>query len=86
MTVIAVVEAVALVILAFLFLHHLSQSERAWTLERRELLTRIQRPELIPTDQARELVIPDDEPDEIDLVGVAQEPTEAELIGAGPWD
>jgi hypothetical protein len=46
----------------------ISEERDAWAVERRELLTRIQHPEVVPTTQTeREIEI--SEPDEISLVG-----------------
>lgn len=67
--IVAVLEAVALVATVALFLRHIAALERAWTVERGELLNRIQRPEYTPTQQAEPLVLPDPEPDYSELVG-----------------
>lgn len=46
----------------------IAEERDAWAVERRELLTRIQHPEVVPTTQTeREIEI--SEPDEISLVG-----------------
>jgi len=52
MTVVAAIEAVALVAVVFLFLHHLRRVERDNTIERQTLADRIQRPELLPVREA----------------------------------
>jgi hypothetical protein len=62
-------EAVALVAVVLLFLRRQHATEAATTVERRELLTRIQRPELIPVGHNQAFDIPDPEPDEFDMVG-----------------
>lgn len=69
MTIIAIILAASLVAIVGLFLHHIAALERAWTVERRELLTRIQRPELVPLPRSEPVALPDPEPDERDLVG-----------------
>ena len=69
MTIVAVLEAVALVATVCLFLRHIRGSEAAWTVERGELLNRIQRPEYTPTPNVEPLVLPDPEPDHSELVG-----------------
>lgn len=53
----------------------LSQADqaRAWTEERRELLTRIQRPEYVPVAPMPVFQAPESEPDEINLVGTIAE-------------
>ena len=42
---------------------------REWASERRELLNRVQRPEVLPSPQIADFVIPEVEPDEFDFVG-----------------
>jgi uncharacterized protein (DUF362 family) len=75
MIIVASLEAVALVAIVVLMLRHQAASEVAWTAERRELLTRIQRPEHVPTAQTPAFEWPvDDESDEIELVGTIAEP------------
>lgn len=69
MSLIAVILAASLVLTIGLFLRHIAGLERAWTAERRELLTRIQRPELVPLPRSGPVALPDPEPDERDLVG-----------------
>jgi len=62
-------EAVTLVaIVTFLLRYHAKQAE-AWTRERRELLNRVQRPEVIPVSAGDGFAVPDTAPDEINLVG-----------------
>ncbi len=78
MTVIACLEAVAVIAVVFLFLRHQSRQEQAWTLERRELLTRIQRPEMIPIPAAEPFQFDEREPDEFDLVGTINPQVEDE--------
>lgn len=46
---------------------------REWACERRELLNRVQRPEVLPSPQIADFVIPEVEPDEFDLVGVVRD-------------
>ena len=46
---------------------------REWVSERRELLNRIQRPEVLPVVSERDFVIPEVEPDEFDMIGSIQE-------------
>lgn len=69
MTIVACLLAAALVAVVWLLLLHHSGAEKAWTLERRELLTRIQAPERIPMDSPVEFAVPEPEPDEMDKVG-----------------
>jgi hypothetical protein len=70
MTVVAVVEAVALVLVVIAFLHHLRSVEKRGAAERRQLADRIQRPDLLP---AREAVVfaeaPPRKDDQMDMVG-----------------
>lgn len=69
MILLACVEAVAIVATAFLCLRHISRLEDAWSDERRELLTRIQHPEIVPVKAADDYKIPEQIPDEWNLVG-----------------
>ena len=72
MIVVACFETVILGGIVFLFLRAQQTAERAWADERRELLNRIQRPDMVPLTAAKPFIAPDPEPDEIDLVGVVQ--------------
>lgn len=76
MTIIAAVLALALVAVVYLMLRHAAEAERAWTAERRELLSRIQRPELLPSPTGEPFAFPDTEPDQLELIGTIQEPPE----------
>ena len=78
MTAVAAIEAVALLVIVWLFLRHQQISEEAWTVERRELLTRIQRPEIIPGPSLPRFEFEPEEPDELELVGTILEPKEEE--------
>jgi hypothetical protein len=66
---IAVIEAVALVVVVLAFLWDRRQTESVWTAERRELLNRVQFPDRMPTEASAEFRLPELEPDEIGLVG-----------------
>lgn len=63
MTWLVCVEAAVIVAAVFLCLRHISQLEASWADERRELLNRIQRPEIVPVKPTEGYVIPDQEPD-----------------------
>lgn len=76
MTAVAIMLAGALV--AFFFATHIVLQEQeklhvaeraAWTDERRELLNRIQHPEILPTAASAPFVVPEFEPDDIGQVG-----------------
>lgn len=69
MTLIAVILAVSLVLVVAAFLQHIQRLEAAWTVERRELCTRIQAPERIPIGDQPQFVVPDVEDDELAQVG-----------------
>jgi hypothetical protein len=69
MIVIASLEAIGLVVVVLLFLRAQESAGRAWADERRELLNRVQRPDILPLAAANTFVQPDPEPDEIDMVG-----------------
>lgn len=69
LAVIAGLLAVALVAVVYLGADHLRRSEHAWFEERRELLNRIQRPEMLPQSVSAVVPLPEPEPDEIRLVG-----------------
>jgi hypothetical protein len=70
MTIVAVVEAVALVAVVLLFLHHIRALERACARERSQLADRIQRPDLLPVREATHFVEPAaKEDDELSMVG-----------------
>jgi hypothetical protein len=70
MTVVAVVEAIALVLVVIAFLLYTRAREREAMRERRQLADRIQRPDLLP---AREAVVFSEPPprpkDQMDMVG-----------------
>ena len=65
----ACIEAVCLLVVVALFLRFHAAQAAAWTSERSELLTRIQRPEMLPLQAAPQYVVPDPELDESALVG-----------------
>lgn len=68
-------EAVAIVAIVYLMLRAQRANDAAWTAERRELLTRIQRPELLPAPIGNPFVWPEDNnDDEIGLIGSIAEP------------
>lgn len=69
MIIVACLEAAALVAVVHLLLRHHTQSETAWTAERRELVSRIQAPDRIPIRETAEMVIPEREEDEWATVG-----------------
>lgn len=69
MTVIACLLAVALVATVHLLLAHFREAQAQWAVERRELLNRIQRPDIVPVTPVHTFTMPEVEPDEIDLVG-----------------
>lgn len=68
------VLAIALLAALGGFLRFIERREQAWTKERRELLTRIQHPQLVPVAPQADRRVPaaPPEPDEIDLVGRVQ--------------
>lgn len=79
MTVLAGAEAlIILVVLCLLFSfersNRIERADRAkaWEDERRELLNRIQRPDLLPAQAAEPIMVPDREPDEWNRVGEIQ--------------
>ena len=57
----------------------ISLERREWASERRELLNRIQRPELLPIAPERDFVIPEVEPDEFDMIGSIREESLADV-------
>lgn len=63
MTVVAAVEAVALVVVVLLLLRHFAEAQAQWAVERRELLNRVQRPDHIPVAPRPEFVLPELEDD-----------------------
>jgi hypothetical protein len=67
----AVIVAVSLIMLRIILslLDGRREAEAQWVLERRELLTRIQRPEIVPTRDVAEFELPEREPDEWGKVG-----------------
>jgi hypothetical protein len=69
MILLAVIEAICLVVVVLAFLWDRRQTERAWVAERRELLNRVQFPDRMPVQAPVEFKVPELEPDEIDLVG-----------------
>lgn len=71
--VIAAILAVALVVVVRLFLRHQAALESAWADERRELLTRIQRPEMVPVPTGAPVVFPEQEDDDWGAVGTIEE-------------
>lgn len=72
MTLLLVVLAFAPLAITLTLLHHMGKRDAAWADERRELLTRIQRPEIVPVKPASGYVIPDREPDEYGQVGAIE--------------
>ena len=70
--------AVALVAVVHLLLRYHRQAESTWEKERRELLNRIQRPEVVPLPDVPGFVLPEPEEDFSALVGTIAEPEEAE--------
>ena len=69
MTVIAAILAAGLVAVVWCFLRHIRQLEQAHTTERRELMTRIQHPEIVPQDTPPTFPTPEPEVDLSALVG-----------------
>lgn len=76
MTFILALQSVALTAVAYAFLRHIAQREAQITQERRELLERIQRPELVPLHHRPDFLEPEIELDEIGLVGTIAPPPE----------
>lgn len=75
MTIIACLEAVALVAVVFLMLRHQSERAAAHDRQLQSLADRIQHPERPqPSAQPWEWPAQDEEPDEIDLVGTIADP------------
>ena len=68
----AISEAVILMVWILLLRDH-RQQQAAWTVERRELLNRIQRPEMIPASTFEAFEVPEPEPDFSHLVGTIAE-------------
>lgn len=66
---IAVIEAVALVVVVLAFLWDRRQTEDKWAAERRELLNRVQFPDRMPVEAPADFRVPELEPDELNLVG-----------------
>lgn len=66
------VPVVLLFILVVFREYTFHQERKEWSLERRELLNRVQRPEWIPVSQEA-FVAPEPETDEFNLVGVISE-------------
>jgi hypothetical protein len=77
-TIVAAIEAVALVAVVYLMLRHQRVSESAWTEERRELVNRIQAPERLPIAPQPTFEMPEFEPDEMHLVGTIGDVPEAD--------
>lgn len=77
MVIVACLEAIALVAIVHLLLRHFRDEAADWATERRELLTRIQRPDLVPLSSVT-YSQPESEPDEIGLVGTIQERPEGD--------
>lgn len=70
MTIVAALEAVALVAVVFLFLRYTRAREGEAARERRELADRIQRPDQLPAREAPEFVEPPPrEDDQLSMVG-----------------
>lgn len=66
---------IAVVVCVALFVVYLRDREQAWTRERAELLTRIQRPEAVPMIvQGGNWLGPDPEPDDTERVGTISYP------------
>lgn len=76
MTTIAVLglTLIALALLAALYVQadRIAKEREGWTEERRELLTRIQHPELVPVAPRPDLMIPDRENDDWNKVGTIE--------------
>ena len=67
--IVAIGLAVALVAVVRILTVAHAASEREWAVQRRELLERIQRPERPPTVTGARFEVPEQEPDEWNLVG-----------------
>ena len=78
MTIVAAIEAAAIVAVVWLLIRAYLQAQAAWALERRELLNRVQRPEMIPASTVEPFEVPEPEPDFSHLVGTIAEPKEDE--------
>lgn len=76
MTIICALEAIILLAVVQLLMRHHSLAEKAWTDERRELVSRIQAPHHIPLSTGDPFVFPEPEPDELELVGTIADPPE----------
>ena len=74
--VVACVLAVALVAVVHILQRQHREAEQAWEAERRELLNRIQRPEMLPVPAGATFELPEPEEDFSPLVGVVMEPEE----------
>ena len=84
MTVVAIIlgtvllaTVICLVLITRLLVEDQREAQAEWALERRELLNRIQHPEFVPTTP-RSLSLPEQEPDEWNLVGTIAPPPENE--------
>ena len=69
MIIVASLEAVAIVAIVGFFLRHIRALEAANASERRELCSRIQRPEIIPAGPSAPFLMPEPEQDDTELVG-----------------
>lgn len=78
MTVALVLETVAIAAIVYMFLRDRKQAEQAWTVERRELLERIQRPERVPVLEAQPFAFPELPEDDFDKVGTISVPKDWE--------
>jgi hypothetical protein len=75
---IVALQTLVLVLAVRWFVTAQAEAEARWSLERRELLNRIQRPEAVPLHPVANFQAPDTEPDDIELVGTIAYPDENE--------
>lgn len=74
LAIVAVIQAIALVAVCVLFLRRIDAQEARNTTERSELLNRIQHPERTPVQLTDPFVFPENEDDDVGLVGAILEP------------
>ena len=74
MAIVAGLEAVALVAVVFLFIRHIQVLQVQAGQERSQLADRIQAPERLPVPEPVQWNAPDDESDELHLIGTVMAP------------
>lgn len=70
MTVIIAMFPFTLIVIVGLFLYHARETVKRTDERERELLTRIQHPQLVPVPSPKQVQVPDPTPDESNLVGM----------------